>query len=154
MTIITLEKKTTMPCPVEQLFAWHETLPSAFNKLIPPGEPVKIIHHDGNVKDGARAVIKAGIGPFSFRWELQHEDYIQNKQFCDRQVRGPFKSWHHLHLMTPLYENESILLDRVEFEMPFGPIGVMIGRLAILPKLKKLFDYRHTVTKNDIAESS
>jgi len=154
MTVLVLEKESEMPCSAEDLFTWHEMLPDAFNKLIPPREPVRVLHHDGNVKTGARACLRAGIWPIAFKWELRHEEYVKNKQFCDRQIKGPFKSWYHTHSFIPVTANSSRLNDRIEFEMPFGLPGLLIGKLIVIPKLRKLFEYRHKATKRDIAAAS
>jgi len=145
MTAIVFKKETQIPCPADELFRWHEQ-PDAFSKLIPPGEPVKLLHHDGHIRNGARAVVLAGLWPVRFRWELEHSGYISGEQFCDVQIKGPFKSWRHVHRMIAIGPHSSMLADHITFEMPFGFIGQAIGKLIILPKLKRLFEYRHQVT--------
>ena len=151
MTALVFEKKTRFPVSAEVLFRWHEQLPDAFNKLLPPGEPVRILHHDGHLRDGARAVLRVGPWPFRLHWELRHTGYEAGRQFCDEQVKGPFRSWRHVHRMIPDGVNASILHDRVEFELPCGFIGRLIGRAVVLPKLAELFAFRHTATLRDLA---
>jgi hypothetical protein len=139
-----------MPCPAEQLFAWHEQ-PDALTLLLPPGAPVRILHHDGHIRDGATAVLSVGYPPLAFRWELRHIDYRRGRQFCDIQVRGPFESWQHVHSMETTDRESSILRDRIEFVMPMGWLGYLLGRWLVLPRLKKLFTYRHTVTREALS---
>lgn len=145
MARLVYQKETPVHCSAEQLFKWHETR-DALSKLLPPGEPVKILHHDGHVRDGSSAVLRVGHPPFSFRWELRHENYLCGEQFSDVQVRGPFRHWKHVHRMIQSGPNESILSDVITFELPFGPLGTLVGKWIIMPKLGKLFDYRHAVT--------
>jgi uncharacterized protein len=145
MPVLELHKESAMPCSAMQLFLWHES-PSAFDSLLPPGEPVELLHHDGHIRDGAYVVLIVGRWPLRLRWELIHEGYIRGEQFCDTQVKGPFKSYHHIHRMIAKGGNQSILSDRITFEMPFGWLGGLVGKWFILPKLNKLFEYRHAVT--------
>lgn len=139
------QKETRIPCSAAALFSWHEQ-PDAFQQLMPPGEPVKVLHHDGKITNGARAVLLVGYWPLCFRWELQHQDYIAGQQFCDVQIKGPFKIYRHEHVMTPDGDYACILSDTIYFEMPFGPIGRLVGRLIMMPKFRRLFKFRHEVT--------
>jgi len=140
------EKKSSIPCPVEELFRWHEE-PEAFKKLLPPNEPVTVLYHDGHVRDGARAVLRVGYRPFCFRWELQHQDYEAGKKFCDVQCKGPFAFYRHEHMMEAVDSNHSVLLDRITFIMPFGWFGSWLGQKVIMPKFARLFAFRHEVTR-------
>lgn len=144
------ERKSTIPCSADELFRWHET-PDAFQKLMPPNEPVKVLYHDGNIRDGARAILLVGYWPFRFRWELQHQDYAAGRKFCDVQVKGPFTVYRHEHMMACVDGNHSVSLDRITFVMPFGWLGSWIGRLIILPKFTRLFAFRHDVTRKAFA---
>ena len=146
-------KESIMPCSAQTLFDWHES-PHAFRALLPPGEPVTVVHHDGHIRNGARAVILVGHWPLRIRWELMHEDYIAGKQFCDVQMKGPFRSYRHEHIMTDTGPGHCILLDRITFEMPFGCMGACIGRHLIMKKFSRLFDFRHDVTLRAISHDA
>lgn len=135
-----------MPASAEAVFDWHER-PGAFERLTPPGEPVQVLSHAGGIKDGARVSLKVGPWPFSLRWDLEHRDYHYGRSFSDVQVRGPFKSWRHVHSMIPAGPDACRLEDAIEYEMPLGVLGKVIGRLVMQPKLRRLFDFRHEVTR-------
>jgi ligand-binding SRPBCC domain-containing protein len=66
--------------------------------------------------------------------------------FEDVQIEGPFASWRHRHIVEPHADSAS-LRDEIEFEPPTGFIGQRAAPLFIVPKLEKMFDYRHQVTK-------
>lgn len=146
MTELVFHKQTPIPCTADELFRWHEA-PDAFHKLIPPGEAVQVLHHEGKITNGARAVLLVGVWPVRFRWELMHRDYIEGRHFCDVQVRGPFAAYRHEHGMIPVDEHTCLLSDRVTFSMPLGRFGAWAGRLIFLPKFERLFAFRHAVTK-------
>lgn len=150
MRTLVYEKQTEMPCSAEALFRWHEQ-PNAFHALMPPGTPVKVIRHDGHVRDGAKAVLRVGRWPFCFRWELEHRGYQADRRFCDEQVRGPFSIYRHEHLVKPIDGRRSILHDRITFALPFGPIGAMIGRMIVMREFERLFTFRHEATRRALA---
>ena len=101
----TFQQKLTLPVPAEKLFQWHERS-GAFERLCPPWDPVKILHKDDHIRDGAEVRLQVK-GPLGLPLELEviHEDYVAGERFVDRQVKGPFKSWRHRHLVTSTENN-------------------------------------------------
>jgi ligand-binding SRPBCC domain-containing protein len=91
--------------------------------LGPPGDPVRLIAHEGGIRDGARVELEIGHPPFSVRWIAAHSGYIENRQFRDIQVRGPFAFWEHTHLFEADGPEACHLEDRVEYALPFGVLG-------------------------------
>lgn len=139
-------KESIIKAAPEKVFAFHE-LPDAFERLVPPWENVKIIQKADISKIGSRAIIEQKIfGIFPSRWIAGHTKYEPPKMFEDVQISGPFKSWRHRHIIEP-HEKGALLRDEIEFEPPFWIFGKLAAPLAILPKLEKMFDYRHEVTK-------
>jgi len=144
------EYRTRIPAPAERVFAWHER-PEALRKLIPPGDPVEVVEHTGGIRDGARVVLAMGYGPFRLRWVARHKNYVAERQFTDFQEEGPFKFWEHTHVIEPDGPDACFLLDHVEYELPFGAVGRVLGGGFVKRKLEKTFAYRHGVA---LAENS
>lgn len=138
-----------MPASAEAVFAWHAK-PGAFEKLTPPWEPVELVTQTGGIRDGARVELKIGRGPFRVRWVAVHEGYIEGCQFRDVQVSGPFAKWVHTHRFEPDGEDASYLEDRVEYELPFGWLGAMVGGAIARRKMERMFDFRHAVTMREV----
>ncbi len=134
-----------MPVSAEELFRWHEA-PGAFEKLMPPGEAVAVLERTRGIRDGACVVVRIGRWPFTFRWELEHRDYIFGRQFCDVQIRGPFRSYRHFHLMQPESDHSCWLEDRIEFSLPLQPVSSWLVAPLIMRKFERLFAYRHRAT--------
>ena len=65
----------------------------------------------------------------------------------DLQLAGPFRYWKHVHRMIPQGPQASVLEDAIEYQLPLGTIGWLVGRLFVQRKLKRLFAFRHAVTR-------
>lgn len=71
--------------------------------------------------------------------------------FTDEMVKGDFKSFRHEHYFKPI-ENGTIMIDRVEFESPYGIAGVLLNKLLLKSYLQRLLVTRNMVIK-DYAET-
>ncbi len=67
--------------------------------------------------------------------------------FADRQVRGPFAYWYHRHLFLDDGEGETLLRDEVDYRLPLGMLGELLGSRFVNLKLQKIFDHRHEATR-------
>lgn len=140
-------KESIIRAAPERVFAFHE-LPDALERLTPPWENVKIIQKADISETGARAIIEMKIlGLFPAKWIAEHTRYEPPRMFEDIQISGPFKSWRHQHIIEP-HEKGACLRDEIEFEPPFWIFGEIAAPFAIVPKLEKMFEYRHRVTKD------
>jgi len=142
---ITFVAATRIPASADAVFDWHEAA-GAFARLTPPWERVRVVRHEGGIRDGALVSLLVGPWPLSLRWELEHQDYQHGRSFTDVQRSGPFRHWKHVHRMTPQGPDACVLEDTIEYELPFGVLGRLAGRSLVQRKLKRLFSYRHAVT--------
>lgn len=145
-----LTYRTRINAPAEEVFNWHER-PGAFERLLPPWERAEVIERRGGIENGGRVVVKTGAGPFSVRWAAEHCDYIAGRQFRDVQLRGPFAKWVHTHHFEPDGPAACFLSDHIEYELPLGWVGRVLGKGFTLKKLNRMFAYRHHITAHDLA---
>jgi len=145
----TLEFTTPLDAAPETVFRWHAR-PGAFERLVPPWAPVRLEEFEG-IGDGDRAVLRMGPGPLALRWVAEHHDVIEGRQFCDRQVQGPFSHWDHTHRFEPTGEGGCRLVDRIEYALPAGGLGTAVAPYLVEPELRRQFAYRHRVTRRDLA---
>lgn len=140
-------KETKINATPEKVFAFHE-LPDAFERLMPPWENGKILQKANISEIGSRAIVEIKIfGLIPQKWVAEHTKYEPPRMFEDVQISGPFAKWRHQHLVLP-HETGAILRDEIEYEPPFWIFGKIAAPFAVLPKLEKMFQYRHEVTKN------
>lgn len=139
-------KESVIKASPERVFAFHE-LPDALERLVPPWEKVAVVQKADISNVGSRAIIEQKIfGLIPSRWVAEHTAYDPPRMFEDVQIEGPFASWRHRHIVEPHPEG-AILRDEIEFEPPMSFLGEMAAPLLIVPKLEKMFEYRHRVTK-------
>jgi len=130
----------------ERVFAFHQ-LPDALWRLIPPWEKVKVVQKADISKIGSRTILETRIlGPFKVRWIAEHTAYDPPRSFEDVQISGPFRAWRHRHIVKP-HADGAILRDEVEYKMPIPIFGPLAAPMAVVPRIQKMFDYRHQVTR-------
>lgn len=145
----TFVHRTHINAPAEEVFRWHAR-PGAFERLNPPWEPVEIVARHGGVKNGAVVVLRMGLGPLSQYWVAEHRDYQEGRQFRDVQVSGPFAHWVHTHRFEPDGPSACYLEDHIEYALPLGTFGRLVGGSFVRHKLERMFIYRHRVTSDDM----
>lgn len=65
--------------------------------------------------------------------------------YVDEMSEGLFKHWKHTHVFQKITENQTRVIDEIEFELPFGCIGKLFERYA-QDRLGKIFAYRQRAT--------
>jgi uncharacterized protein len=145
------EFASELPCTKELAFQYHERF-GALERLIPPWEPIRIARSDRSIHSGAEVLLRMQLGLFSQSWLARHEIYDPPHQFSDRQLLGPFASWNHVHRFedNPHSESHCRLIDRIEYQLPFGKLGQWLGQGFVERKLDRTFNYRHAITQLDL----
>ena len=76
------------------------------------------------------------------RWVSRITVWEPGRRFVDRQLRGPYRLWEHLHEVFPHPEG-TLSRDRVDYSLPLGPLGVVANHLVVRRDLERIFDFRH-----------
>jgi hypothetical protein len=114
---------------------------------MPPSEHTRVIQLPRSLRPGERTIVAIRLAPFVWiETESVHTAYDAPWLFEDQQVRGAFHSWHHRHIIT-LDPHGARLRDEIDFAPPLGPLGRLAAPFVILPRLRKIFAYRHEVTR-------
>ena len=123
------------------VYSWHMN-PDAKKKLTPHWQPMEVVEYQ-SVAENSRAIFRTRIFGMPFRWGAEHFDIQTNKQFCDRQLKGPFKQWVHRHLFIPESEGVCLMRDEVDFCLRGGWLVNYLLKPLVLIQVRRLFDYRH-----------
>jgi len=146
---LTFTKESRIAASPAEVFAWHES-PDALEKLIPPGEPMKVVESAGSLAVGSRVVLAGSVGLMKIKWVALHTEYEPPHLFADKQESGPFAFWYHRHRFLDDGDGGTLLRDDVHYAPPMGMIGRLFGGGMIESKLQKMFEYRHETTKQAI----
>jgi ligand-binding SRPBCC domain-containing protein len=75
------------------------------------------------------------------RWTSRIEEWEAGRGFVDRQVRGPYRLWHHRHEFVPC-GRATVVRDRVRYALPLGPLGRVAEAVLVRRDLERIFDFR------------
>ncbi len=148
MSLHHFRRQSPFDVDLQTLFAWHER-PGALERLIPPWDPLRVLHNDGHLQAGARVDLLLKVGPVPVPWRARHTGYKRNSFFRDEQERGPFRQFIHTHGFREESAGRATLIDTIDYELPLGPVGdLFAGRLA--RQLHQTFNYRHHLLAEDL----
>ena len=131
----------TLRKPLREVFAFFED-PRNLGRITPPWLNFRIVNPDA-IEMNAGAEINYVIGwmGLPMKWKTIIKSYDPPHQFIDEQARGPYALWHHEHTFeeTP----DGVLIgDRVDYKLPFGPLGGIAHALVVKRQLRAIFRYR------------
>ena len=139
-------KQSVIRASPRRVFEFHEQ-PNVLSLLSPPWENTRVIQSAKISEVGAQAIVETRVlGPIKARWVAEHTLYDPPNMFEDVQVKGPFRSWRHRHIVEPV-SGGAVLRDEIDYEPPFGFLGRLVAPVLIQKRLQKMFDYRHEVTR-------
>ncbi len=139
-------KESVIAASAARVFEFHEA-PDAFARLQPPWQTTEIIMPPSSLAVGTKVVLRTKVGPIWQTIEVEHVEYEPGRMFADQMLRGPFASWLHRHVVTPLGPESCALTDDITYELPFGAIGRLFGGRFARHQLARLFAFRHEVTR-------
>lgn len=136
------ERTIRVGAPIDEVFALSLSVDFHLDSFADSGEQIV----DG-VQAGAMALgdtVTWRARHFGVWWELTSviTEYEPPNQFVDEQLKGPFASYRHEHLFTPVGD-ETEMRDIVDFTAPFGPLGALAERLVLRRHLEALIDLRN-----------
>ncbi|MCE9529378.1 MAG: SRPBCC family protein [Planctomycetales bacterium] len=137
----TLERTQFIPRPLREVFPFFSdaenleaiTPPFLQFKILTPGH---ILMQAGTLIDYRIRLL--GIPMF---WRTKIETFGPPFRFSDTQVRGPYRLWHHAHEFVETSEG-TLMTDLVRYQMPFGPLGILVHAIWTRRTLERIFDYR------------
>jgi ligand-binding SRPBCC domain-containing protein len=142
-----LERVQLIERPLAEVFPFFA---DAFNleRITPPFLHFKVLTLPPiEMKSGALIDYQIRLYGAPLRWRTIIEEFTPGVRFVDRQLKGPYKLWHHTHEFheTP---SGTVMTDRVRYKIPYGPLGALARRIFVERTLDQIFDYRYqTIAK-------
>lgn len=135
----------TVKAPLSEVATFHDDPVSLVAITLPPVS-VTIQRFDRPVRAGSRVIFRLSVGVFGVTWDGTIAEYVDQKYFRDVQDKGPFGAWSHTHTFVAESDGTRVI-DRVEYEPPFGSIGKLLNPILVRPALAYLFAYRAKKTR-------
>jgi ligand-binding SRPBCC domain-containing protein len=137
-----LERRQRLGRPADEVFAFfarahnlERITPSWLHFEVRGTEP-------GEMGEGTLIHYRLRLHGLPLRWTSRIEEWDPGRSFVDRQLRGPYRLWHHRHTFTD--DGEGTLVgDEVHYALPLGRLGEIAHPLLVKPDLERIFDYRH-----------
>ena len=76
------------------------------------------------------------------KWLAEIKHIREKRSFVDEQRIGPYRLWHHQHLLEPVGKSKTRMIDRVSYQLPFGLLGRLVHEFRVKKMLEEIFDYR------------
>ncbi|HEY1502188.1 MAG TPA: SRPBCC family protein [Acidobacteriaceae bacterium] len=77
-----------------------------------------------------------------FHWKTRIVAFDPPFSFEDEQEKGPYRRWHHRHDFEEV-PGGTVMRDRVDYDLAFGPLGALARRLFVRQSVEKIFDHRN-----------
>ena len=141
MAVHLLERTQLVPRPRAEVFAFFAD-PWNLERITPPFLRFRILTpHPLEVKAGALIDYRLSLFGLPFGWRTVIEAWEPGVRFVDRQLRGPYRLWRHTHGFEDA-PGGTLMTDRVEYQLPLGPLGEVARRLLVDRQLAAIFDHR------------
>ena len=142
MRVHRLEREQIVDRPIEEVFAFFSQATN-LERITPPWLRFSVLTPEP-IQMGTGALIdyRLRLHGVPLSWRSQIEEWHANVKFVDRQVRGPYRLWHHTHEFSRT-GNGTRIHDRVDYALPFGRLGEVAQRMVVARDLRRIFDYRH-----------
>lgn len=137
--------------PIDKVWNFYTDLHHL--EVITPKEiGFKIIESNSDLITKGQTAQLSGKLPIRTTWKTKIT-FCKPYTYVDEMSKGLFKRWKHTHDFRKINENQTKILDKIEFELPFGFIGILFERYA-QARLGKIFAYRQKATIKALSNSS
>lgn len=99
--------------------------------------PLPIAMHQGTHID-----YRIALFGLPMKWRTRIDVFEPEERFVDVQLSGPYKLWRHTHTFRSAGPEKTVVSDRVEYEIGFGPLGQIAHSLFVQRTLHRIFEYR------------
>lgn len=146
MTTYSLSATQIVPADLDRTWAFYSD-PANLRRITPSSLGFEM--HSSSEPTHEGQLIEYTVRPIAglpLRWLTRIEGVDAPHTFTDVQLRGPYRRWVHTHTFTPV-DGGTRVDDRIEYELPLGPLGSIAHRLAIRSQLASIFAFRDAVTR-------
>ncbi len=146
-----LERQQWIPSPLTRVFPFFARAQN-LSAITPPWLGFEILPPVPNrIERGTRIDYRIRLAGVPLRWRTRIDVWEEKVCFVDVQERGPYRRWEHLHVFEPR-SGGVLMTDRVDYALPFGPLGALAHAAAVRAALAAIFDYRYQAVRTHFTE--
>lgn len=139
------KRKLIINSPIEDVWNFISD-PRNLKKITPEYMGFDIQSNDLPAEMYPGMIISYKVSPLlgiKMKWVTEITHVKDNSYFVDEQRVGPYKIWHHQHILEAT-EVGTLMTDIVSYKPPFGFFGNLANGM-IKKKLNEIFDFRTEV---------
>jgi ligand-binding SRPBCC domain-containing protein len=146
MRTYVLEREQIVRAPLDEVFEFFSAARN-LEALTPPWlrfevlTPEPIPMHGGTVIE-----YRLRLRGIPLRWVTLIDEWEPGRRFVDRQLRGPYRLWHHTHDFAE-HPDGTLVRDRVRYQIPLGPLGALAHVAFVRRDLARVFDFRQAAVR-------
>jgi ligand-binding SRPBCC domain-containing protein len=136
-----LQRVQRLPRPLDEVFAFFSSArnleaitPAHLQFHILTPEPIRMA-------SGTLIDYRLKLSGIPFQWQTRIEAFEPKVRFVDIQLKGPYRRWHHTHEFLAVPDG-TLMVDDVEYEMPYGVLGSLVHWMFVRGSLDQIFEFR------------
>jgi ligand-binding SRPBCC domain-containing protein len=149
-----LERTQRLPGPPAEVFPFFGSARN-LEAITPPWLRFRVITPEPlAMGPGTLIEYRLRLHGVPLRWLTRIETWEPGVRFVDRQVRGPYRIWHHTHAFAPDPDaGGTLMTDTVRYALPLGVAGAL-ARPWVARDLRAIFDYRAAAVAAQLPRSA
>lgn len=139
-----LERTQVVPRPRAEVFPFFADAAN-LERLTPPFLGFRILTPAPiEMRAGTTIDYRIKLQGIPLRWRTLIEQFEPDDRFVDVQLEGPYARWRHTHTFRDVAGGTEVG-DRVEYQLPLGPLGRLAHAVFVHRQLRTIFEYRERV---------
>ncbi|HOX82290.1 MAG TPA: SRPBCC family protein [Chryseolinea sp.] len=154
MKIHTIKRTQFLPITLSEAWDFFST-PKNLSKITPEEMGFEILYISGDEKMYEGQIIRYDVRILPLikvHWVTEIKHVSEYHYFVDEQRFGPYALWHHQHSFKEVNGGVE-MTDEVNYAIPLGLIGRLVGWLFVVRKVNAIFDYRFTILESYFKKS-
>jgi ligand-binding SRPBCC domain-containing protein len=150
VTVHRLEREQYLDRPLSSVFAFFADAGN-LERITPSWLSFRLLSEAPiEMRVGTQIDYRLRVHGVPLRWTSVIEEWLPERSFVDRQLRGPYVLWHHRHRFDASGPG-TLVRDEVDYELPLGRLGELAHPLFVRRDLERIFQYRHQAVARLIA---
>ncbi|HEY1509204.1 MAG TPA: SRPBCC family protein [Solirubrobacteraceae bacterium] len=136
-----LEREQLIDASSDEVFAFYSHARN-LEALTPPWLRFEVLTPEPiEMRPGTLIEYRLRLHGLRLRWVSRIEEWEPGRRFVDRQLRGPYRLWRHLHEFDARPEG-TLVRDTVDYALALGPFGDLADAAFVRRDLDRIFDFR------------